>query len=248
MNDLTLSHVDFSYPQIGQQPPKGVRDISVAFARGRLTALVGENGSGKSTCLKLAAGLLSPQKGQVRLGDALDNSGGDKKDAFADTGARARHIAYLPQFQPLLWSLLCRDIVALGRLPHACKGGESVSRAMADCDVADFADTPIDALSGGEQARVLLARALAGDADFYLLDEPVRSLDLRRQIEILTMLRGRATQSGKGVVVVLHDLAHAARFCDDVLVLKHGRPVAYGSPDDVFTPTLLRTTFGVEAI
>ncbi|MBE8190691.1 MAG: ABC transporter ATP-binding protein, partial [Alphaproteobacteria bacterium] len=163
---------------------------------------------------------------------------------FDDRQHRTRRIAYLPQFQPVAWALACRDIVRLGRVPYG-EDEAAVLAAMQFCDVAHFADMAIDTISGGEQARVLLARVLAGAADIYLLDEPVRSLDLRRQVQVMALLKAQA-RMGKAVVIVLHDLSLAARFCDEVVLLNEQSIIQQGAPQSVFTAQQLHSIFGVE--
>lgn len=194
--------------------------VDAVLRPGRVTAVLGPNGAGKSSLLKAAAALVVPQRGRVRLGD----------DAVAglDPRARARAIGYLPQDAVVHWNVAVREVVALGRMPHDASTADderAVARAMADTDTAHLADRAIAELSGGEKARVLLARVLAGEPRWLLVDEPLASLDPAHQFDLLDRLREVAAR-GAGVVMVLHDLAHAARVADDVLVLDAGRLVA----------------------
>jgi iron complex transport system ATP-binding protein len=225
-----------------------LRQASCAFQIGKITALVGPNGAGKTSLLKIAAGLVVPDRGAISLGPLSE----DGRAAFADRLTRAQQIAYLPQFQPLAWPMACRDIVALGRLPHksdfaALDGDDEaqIDRAMARCRVTSFADRAIDQLSGGEQARVLMARLLASAPNVYLLDEPIQSLDPSAQLTLMSLMREEA-DNGKTVVMVLHDLNLAARFCDHVIALQAGAVAFEGTPKQVFTSSNLRPIFNVE--
>lgn len=213
---------------------------------GQVTGIVGPNGAGKTSLLKIASGLISPDEGTISLG-SQDDAGG-----FGDRLARARQIAYLPQFQPLVWPMVCRDIVALGRLPHksdyaalSAEDWARVDAAMARCAVSGFAQRAIDQLSGGERARVHVARLMAADPSIYLLDEPAQSLDPAAQLSVMALMRQEA-ERGKAVVMVLHDLNLAARYCDRVMGMHNGRMVFDGPPKQVFTPSNLRPIFNVE--
>jgi ABC-type cobalamin/Fe3+-siderophores transport system ATPase subunit len=225
-----------------------LRVDDLVFSAGQLTGIVGPNGAGKTSLLKIAAGLIAPEMGSVALmrGDTY------QADRFRDPVQRARHLAYLPQFQPLAWPMACRDVVALGRLPfHGDFGAlgaedwQCVEAAMAQCQVAGFATRPIDQLSGGERARVLMARLMAGQPSVYLLDEPTQSLDPAAQLAVMALMRQQA-DDGKAVIMVLHDLNLAARFCDRVVVMNHGEPAYIGTPSEVFTQAHLRPIFGVD--
>ena len=219
--------------------------VDVRLRPGRVTAILGPNGAGKSTLLKAAAALV-PVSGEVRLGDAAIRG--------LDPRTRARLIGYLPQDGAVHWNLLARDLVALGRLPHrspfAAPSPEdeaAVARALMATDTTAFADRPVGELSGGERARVLLARALAGEPRWLLADEPLASLDPVHQVDLLDRLRAFSS-GGRGVAIVLHDLVHAQRAADDVLVLDGGRVVAFGPPADMLTPDVIGAVFGVRVV
>jgi iron complex transport system ATP-binding protein len=222
-----------------------VDDVTMSLRAGELLAIVGPNGAGKTTLIKALAGLLPAASGAAMLGGV----------ALAEVrpGVRARRIAYLPQGHVFHWPMPVVDIVALGRLPHGAgltdlgkTDREAVERAMQATGVTEFADRPVTTLSGGERARVALARVLAVDAEIVLADEPVTSLDPRYQLTVLGMLRDLA-RNGRGVVAVLHDLGLAARHSDRMIALSSGRVVADGAPDAVLSPELLRDVFGIEA-
>jgi iron complex transport system ATP-binding protein len=198
-----------------------VRDVSVELPRRCLVALVGPNGAGKTTLLRAVAGLL-PSRGVIRLG---------RHDVAAlSAHERALTFAYLPQGHLVHWPLPARDIVALGRFPHGAVDPDrlrpadaaAVERAMQATDTLAFADRPATALSGGERARVALARVLAVEAPIILADEPTAALDPHYQLAIMNMLR-RVADDGALAIAVTHDLGLAARYADRVLVVAEGR-------------------------
>ncbi|TPG38622.1 ABC transporter ATP-binding protein [Sphingomonas koreensis] len=221
-----------------------LREVSVTLRPGRVTAILGPNGAGKSTLAKAAAALVAASAGAARLDD--------RDVAMLAPRERARLIGYLPQDAAVHWNVAAREIVALGRAPHrapfAALGAidhAAIDAAIAATEIAPLLDRPIGELSGGERARVLLARVLAGDPAWLLADEPLASLDPAHQIDILDRLRGRAA-GGTGVVIVLHDLIQAGRAADDVLLLKNGQVAAFGAAADVLTADRLRQVFEIE--
>lgn len=212
--------------------------VSATLEPGQITAICGPNGAGKSTLLRLLAGLLTGDSGTVTLGDT--------PLASLHPRARARHIGYLPQEPVVAWDVAVRQLVALGRLPHGDRGEAQVEAAITALDLQGFADRPVSRLSGGERARVLLARVLAGEPGWVLADEPLAALDLGHQLAMLRHLRAVA-QQGAGVVLVLHDLALAMNHADRVLVLDHGRLAQDGAPQDALKPEVIQTVWGVPA-
>ena len=225
---LELSHIN--YHAGGRDI---LRDVSCRFESGKITALIGPNGAGKTSLLRLAAGLVSPVSGAVK-------ADGD----FADAQWRARHIAYLPQFQNVAWPLACRDVVALGLAAQAADAAK-VDAALKLCEADMFAERPIDTLSGGEAARVHLARLMVANAPLLLLDEPVQSLDAAGAQTVMRLLRA-AANAGKAVALVVHDLNLARDYCDHIVLMQDGQAVAQGTPSEVFTPDRLTPIFGVE--
>jgi iron complex transport system ATP-binding protein len=220
-----------------------VQPTSIEIESGSMVALVGPNGAGKSSLIKAVAGLV-PRSGAIAFGARTLDDG--------DARRRARTMAYLPQSPLAHWPMRVRDLVALGRLPHRAFGAapgpadrEAMDRAMRETDVETLADRAVDELSGGEHARVQLARALAVRAPILLVDEPVASLDPYHQLEIMRVLSDYAAQ-GALVIAVMHDLTLAARFAARVVLMHEGAVVADGAPEHVLTEETLRRYYRVE--
>ncbi|MCL2875654.1 MAG: ABC transporter ATP-binding protein [Betaproteobacteria bacterium] len=207
--------------------------VSFKMEPGEMLAVIGPNGAGKSSLLQSLAGLL-PTRGDVFLNDT-------PLTAFTPTD-RARQIGYLPQFCDSAWALAVEEIVALGRLPWHDRDVEIIRQAMRETGVEGMAH--INQLSGGEQARVWLARVLASTPRVILADEPVANLDLYYQAKIMDILR-QHTSEGRGVILAIHDLALAARYCDRFCLLKQGRIHAFGPPEAVLTEAALSDAFSV---
>lgn len=235
---------DIPYGGVSLGDRAALQPFSGVLNDGELIGIVGPNGAGKSTLIRLLAGLL-PDSGQsVSIDDT----------ALADLSSkeRARQIAWLSQSRELSWDLQVEDVIALGR--HAWGGGryeqlgeadrEFVNLAMSRAGASHLSGRHALSLSGGEQARVHLARLLAVGADHLLLDEPLASLDIAQQLGVLAALREEAHR-GKLVCIAMHDLSLAREACDRLLVLKEGKLVADGPPDVSLTPDLLETVFGV---
>ena len=220
-------------------------DVSVALLPGKVTVILGPNGAGKTSLIRLLAGLIAPETGSAILNGAPLTSLGQQE--------RARRIGYLPQNGAPVWNVSARELVGLGRLPHRSRFAApspideaAIDAALAATDAGHLGGRAVDAMSGGERARVLLARVLAGEPHWLLADEPLASLDPAHQLDILALLRAQA-ERGIGVVAVLHDLTQAARLADQIVLLKGGRLIAAGSPADVLTAPLLASTFGIDA-
>ena len=218
--------------------------LDAGFQPGHVTCIVGPNGAGKSTLMACLAGLRRPDAGEVRLGDAAVLK--------LDAAARARRIGFLPQTPEIAWPIDVETLVALGRTPYRSSGRSpadlaAVAAAMRATAVAEFASRRVDTLSGGERARVLIARALAGEPEWLLADEPLTGLDPGHQMDACDLFRRLAHETGHGVVLTLHDLPLALRLADHVLVLAEGRLIASGPPAQTLTPENIRRAYGVEA-
>jgi iron complex transport system ATP-binding protein len=220
--------------------------VSALDLRAReLTVLLGPNGAGKTTLVRALAGLI-PAEGRIEIDGRPQSSFSPRE--------RAQRIAYLPQGHVFHWPMPVAAVVALGRYTY----GDAFS-ALTDADrraVADalkttgadvFATRAVTTLSGGERARVALARALASDAPILLADEPTASLDPRHQLIVMELLQ-RAARNGAAVLAIVHDLSLAARFADRVVMMNAGRMVADGAPRDVLTPERIAEVFAVEAV
>lgn len=218
--------------------------VSAAFAPGRVTAVLGPNGAGKSSLLGCIAGLIAPHAGAIAL-DGVPIAALDRRD-------RARRIGYLPQAGDVHWDVDVATLVGLGRFAHRGRWGGSaedaaaIAAAMAATGTTRFAARAVNTLSGGERARVLLARVLAGTPDWLLADEPLANLDPAHQLDALACLRAAADR-GAGVIAVLHDLGLAARIADDVLLLRAGRVIGAGPMASALTAETIGATFGITA-
>ncbi|WP_296716042.1 ABC transporter ATP-binding protein [Erythrobacter sp.] len=215
-----------------------VDGVSAALQPGAITAIVGPNGAGKSSLLLGLAGLIDPVEGAVLLqGRAL----GD-----IPPRERAQAIGYLPQAPEIAWDVAVENLVALGRLPWRDRGADAVEAALTALALQELRKRPASRLSGGERARVLLARVLAGEPRWILADEPLAALDLAHQLRLIAHFKSCA-QAGQGVVVVLHDLALAMNHADRVLVLDQGRLVAKGPAADALAPDMIAQVWGIAA-
>lgn len=231
-----LAEAEGLHVRLGAQ--EVLRGVHVAARAGEVLALVGPNGAGKSTLLAALAADLRAAEGVVRV------HGRPAADWTAPELALRR--AVLPQSTALSFPFTVEEVVRMGRAPWAGTGraddDAAVAGAMAATEVTEFAARPFSALSGGERARVALARVLAQRAPLLLLDEPTAALDLRHQELVLRVCRERA-RAGDAVVVVLHDLGLAAAYAHRVAVLRAGRIAAAGPPAEVFTGELLSDVY-----
>ncbi|WP_439530034.1 ABC transporter ATP-binding protein [Pannonibacter sp.] len=224
-----------------------VQDVSLTLPRPELVGLIGPNGAGKSSLLKALAGL-GPRGRDIRWqGRPL---------AQMTSAERGRTLAFLPQERSVVWPLRCRDVVGLGRMPHQAGGLgfirpapsfedlRIVEETMRRMDVQAFADRPFNRLSGGEQARVLIARLLAQDPRLILADEPCNGLDPEHQLALMECFRDLVSD-GVSVVVSLHDLTLASAWCDRLLLLDKGMLVADGPPAEVLAPDRMAATYNI---
>ncbi|MFC6669912.1 ABC transporter ATP-binding protein [Marinobacterium aestuariivivens] len=215
------------------------------LAEDQITVILGHNGSGKSTLMNLAARQLVPDEGRLYLD-------GKPLESFSQR-AFARRIAFLPQRLPEVAGLSVRELVRLGRFPWRGLLGRwqaddlaHVDQAMAQTDVAHYADHLTDLLSGGERQRAWVAMLLAQQSPLLLLDEPTSALDLSHQYELMTLLRQLNRDSGRGIAVILHDINLALRFADRIIALKQGRLVFDGAPSELLCEQRLSALYDIE--
>ena len=239
--DATLSVRDVEFRAEGRCL---LGPVTLGFASGLVHAVIGHNGSGKSTLLKLMARQLRPTAGAVWLG----------AEPVGALGARAfaRRVAYLPQDLPARTGLTVRELAEHGRYPwHGALGRigatdrEAVAGALRAVRLDASADRMADALSGGERQRGWIAMLIAQGAGALLLDEPTSALDLAHQVDVLGTLRGLARSRGAVVVLVLHDINMAARFCDRIVALRAGAVLADGPPAAIMRPDVLEAVYGL---
>lgn len=216
-----------------------LHDISLSIAPGETVGLIGANGAGKTTLMRAALGLI-PFQGTSSL-------------AALPPRARAQAAAWMPQSREIAWPVTVERLVTLGRIPHLSAGQTirpedraAVEAALARMGLESFRDRTATRLSGGEQARALIARVLAQETPLILADEPIAGLDPAHQIATMKIFQGLAAQ-GKSVMVSLHDLGLAARHCSRLILLSGGRIAADGPPADVLTPANLHAHFGITA-
>lgn len=238
---LTTSDLDIAY-----EDRLIVQNLNIAIPQGKITALVGANGSGKSTILKTMARIMNPAKGNV----LLDGKSIHKQS----TKEVAKQLAILPQNPTAPDGLTVSELVSYGRFPYQ-KGFGSMSKedraivnwAIEATGMGDFADRPVDHLSGGQRQRAWIAMALAQETDILFLDEPTTFLDMAHQLEVLHLLQKLNEMNNRTIVMVVHDLNHAARYAHHMIAIKSGVVKGEGSPVQVITPEIMREVFNIEA-
>ena len=219
-------------------------EINLTLARGELLGVIGPNGSGKTTLIRCLSGVLKPSYGSITLANK-------NLEEFSDQ-ERARNIAVVPQSVQLPPAFTILESVSLGRTPHLSWLGrmgahdlEVVRRAMRSCSVEHLGDRRINELSGGEQQRVLLARALAQDCHVLLLDEPTAHLDLHHQVALLSLVRRMVKEQNLAALIAIHDLNLASIYADRLVLLMDGHVQASGKPSEVLTTETLQTAYQV---
>lgn len=222
-----------------------IKNLCLELPENKVVGLIGPNGCGKSTLLKGLCRLIQPQSGRILL----------RQQDMAQLNSRqiARQISILPQAQTNPEGLSVRQLVEYGRTPYVSHWGklsatdnQIVDSVMHEMSIQSLAETPLEALSGGQQQRAWLAMVLAQDTDIIMLDEPTTYLDISYQIELMKLIR-ELKEKGKSIIVVLHDLNQAARYCDLLVVLKSGELKMMGTPTEVMTETMLADIFDVQA-
>ncbi|HEY4717618.1 MAG TPA: heme ABC transporter ATP-binding protein [Anaerolineales bacterium] len=221
-----------------------LHDLDVELARGEVLGLIGPNGSGKTSLIRAVSGVLQPASGTVSI---------EGRDVSAlSAGERARQIAVVPQSTQLPPVFTVFECVSLGRTPHLSWLGRlgprdlhHIQRAMQAADLSYLSDRRIGELSGGEQQRVILARALAQDCPILLLDEPTAHMDLHHQVGLLSLMRRMAREHNLAVLVTMHDLNLASLYADRLVLLVEGRIRASGKPAEVLTTEILQGAYHV---
>lgn len=223
-----------------------IENLSVTIPKGKVTALIGPNGCGKSTLLKTLSRINKPKSGEIFI---EQTSLGRIKDKVL-----AQQLSLLPQVLVSPEGITVRKLVEYGRSPYVSHWGrlsqadkKIVEQAMTETGVLELAEQNVESLSGGQRQRAWIAMVLAQDTDIVMLDEPTTYLDLSHQIELMELMR-TMNEQGKTVIVVLHDLNQACRYCDHLVVLKQGQLMAQGSPKEVFTERLLHEVFDLDAV
>lgn len=229
--------------QLGQRTV--LHGVSLEIAPGELVLLAGRNGAGKSTILRCMVGALQPDAGSAQLGG--------KPLASWDPRSRARELAFVPQDTDVPFDFTGRELVTMGRHPHRGRSEAlrpedhaAIERALLLLDAGGFADRAVTTLSGGEQRRVAVARALATEARLLLLDEPTNNLDLEHALQLVRLLRKLADE-GHGVLVASHDLNLFAPHCDRAVLLHDGRLYADDVPEQALSPENVEHVFGVQS-
>ncbi|MCF8474816.1 MAG: ABC transporter ATP-binding protein [Emcibacter sp.] len=219
-------------------------NASLSIPKGKMTGLIGPNGAGKSTLLRSIMGFVDITSGIIKLDD-IELSNLSIKD-------RAKKISYAAQGAPVHWPLDVNHIIALGRIPHldpwqkiSDLDREIIRDAMIKTDTLHLADRLTTSLSGGEKACVMLARAMVSQADYLCADEPIASLDPYHQLQVMNILQNLAKE-GHGVLIILHDLGLAKRYCDELVLMHQGKICATGTPNDVLTEENLDKTYHIK--
>lgn len=240
-----MSGLSFQDLEIAHGDKVVLNKVSAILQAGQVTVVLGPNGAGKSTLLACLAGLRRPDSGRVRLDDT-------PMETLAPR-ARARRLGFIPQTPEIAWPVEARILIGLGRSPFIGARGlsladsQAIEHAMMSAGVTALAHRDVTTLSGGERARVLIARALAGEPEWLLADEPLTGLDPGHQLDAANLFRSIAHEQATGVVITLHDLSMAARMADRILVLAGGAIIADGPPALALSETILERAYEIRA-
>ncbi|MCE2597011.1 ABC transporter ATP-binding protein [Motilimonas cestriensis] len=233
---LSVNGINFCY-----ESKAVIKDVSITLSAGSLVGIVGPNGGGKSTLIKLLAKQMMPTAGEIVL----------KQQPLSNYTMKqlAKHIAYLPQHPTIPAGITVEQLVQYGRHPHQSwfrqwseQDAEQVAKAIQLMNLESILDQSVASLSGGQRQRAWLAMILAQDTDIILLDEPTSALDIGHQIEVLESI-SEMVSAGKTVVLVIHDLAAAARYCDELIAIGEGKVIASGPVNDVITKSLIDSLY-----
>jgi len=241
---LQAQTVSCAYATNGRR--KILYNVNLHLYRGELVGLIGPNGSGKTTLLRALARMLPSQQGQVLLNGQNIWQLSPKQVA--------QQIGHVPQSSTSAWPYTVEHVVQMGRFPHRSwlspfneKDAAAVEEALTRLHLLSLRGRSLNTLSGGEQQRVLIARALAQEPNVLLLDEPIANLDINHKHQALIMIQGLVRDYRLAALMAIHDLGLAARYCDRLILLNNGNVVAEGSPTEVLQVDYLRAVFGVEA-
>ncbi|WP_091272306.1 ABC transporter ATP-binding protein [Alteribacillus persepolensis] len=241
MSKLTTEHIAVSYNE-----HTIINDLNIEVPEGMITSIIGPNGCGKSTLLKTISRILKPDQGAVYLNGRSIHQ--------LKTKEVAKEMAILAQTPDIPQTLTVSQLVAFGRYPHRRKSGrltaqdkKAVAQALEDTGMSEYKDRPLDALSGGQRQRAWISMALAQETDVLLLDEPTTYLDMAHQLEILELLQELNEKEERTIVMIIHDLNHAARFSDHLIAMKAGEIQHIGAPHEVISKPVLRRVFGIDA-
>jgi len=229
---LELNNVGFGY----DRDKRFISDLTFSISNGEFIGLLGANGSGKSTILKLASGILKPSEGHVKLWDKLLQSYKNKD--------RAKLLCYLPQLFDINVPFKVRELVGMGLYPYDIPPETTVDEALALVGLKEKSESYITNLSGGERRRTFIAMTLLQGAGLLLLDEPLANLDIKYQIEIQRLLRGLKEKKNISIIMALHDINMALQF-EKVMLIKDGKVLGIGNPETVLTGNLLKEAFDV---
>ncbi len=240
---ILISASDLSLTYNGHRVVDG---FNLQLREKSIVGLIGPNGSGKTTVLRGLAGLLEPVSGTALIAG--------KQAGRMDKQLRARMVGWVPQQESSAWPLTVQEVVRLGRAPHrgwfmpfTPGDTEIVEQSLDRADLLPLKNRPVTKLSGGEFQRVLIARVLAQEPRVLILDEPTTSLDIHHQIQVLDLVRRLVREQGLSIIMAIHDLNLAARYCDNLVLMHNGRQISSGLPEEVLTPENFRMVFGVEA-
>ena len=221
-----------------------LEDVEIELNKGETLSVVGPNGTGKTTLLKCVAGIVKQEKGTILIDG--------EHASLMKRLALAKRISYVPQSSPSKFPITVFDAVLMGRRPYIAwkpskKDLEMVADILKSMDLEDIALRDFDQLSGGQKQKVLLARAVAQDTDYLLLDEPTSNLDLKHQMEVMEMISSMVKRKGVAAILAMHDLNLASRFSDRMVMLNAGKVFCHGKPQEVMTVKNIRSVYGVEA-
>ncbi len=240
-----MTAIDITGLDVTLEKRKILSDLSLSIAPGAFVGVVGPNGAGKSTLAKSLLRLLEPDEGTITIQ-------GKRLTAYR-RNELAKVLSYLPQDAPVHWSITVEEVVGLGRFAYgglsyeATTNKAAIESALTATDTAALRTRSISRLSGGEYARVMLARALAATAPILIADEPIASLDPYHQLHVMEILKQYA-EDGNTVLAILHDLTLAGRFCDRIVMMGNGKVVGDGAPQEILRGDLLQQTYGVQTI